>query len=82
MKLAGVEIPLESLSKLEPDTILVAVSDEQGGIKLIKIDNPPFLEADAVLKVAGNTTNEETQPQSGCYVWNGVKWIWVDPCPN
>lgn len=82
MKLAGVEIPLESLSKLEPNTILVTVSDKQGGIKLIKIDNPSFLEIDTVLKVAGNATNEETQPQSGCYVWNGVKWIWVDPCPN
>jgi len=82
MKLAGVEIPLESLSKLEPNTILVTVSDEQEKTKLIKISSPSFLETDAVLKVAGNATNEETQPQSGCYVWNGVKWVWADPCPR
>ncbi len=83
MKLVGIEIPLESLSKLEHNTILIVVSDEQGETKLIKIENPSFLEPDAVLKVAGSATkNGETQPQGGCYVWNGVRWVWMDPCPQ
>ncbi len=27
------------------------------------------------------TANSSGQPQSGCYVWNGTKWVWTDPCP-
>lgn len=82
MKLTGVEIPSQSLPKISPNTLLIAVLDQQGETKLIQVDNPSFPEVNTTLKVKANATTEEPQPQSGCYVWNGVKWIWVDPCPN
>ena len=40
MKLIGVEIPFDTLYTLEPDTVLVVISDQNGIKKLVKIDNP------------------------------------------
>lgn len=38
MKLTGVEVPSETLSKIEPNTALVVISDENGKINVVKID--------------------------------------------
>lgn len=81
MKLTGIEVPLDTLSTLEPDTILIVISDKDRVKKLVKIDNQSIADGEVVLRVVANTTTEGAQPQSGCYVWNGVRWVWTDPCP-
>ncbi|MDG4553801.1 MAG: hypothetical protein P9E24_06085 [Candidatus Competibacter sp.] len=82
MKLTGVEVSFDTLSTLEPDTVLVVISDQNGVKKLVKIDNSSLPDGEVVLRVEANTTTEGPQPQSGCYVLIGGKWIWVDPCPQ
>ena len=81
MKLTGVEVPFDTLATLEPDTILVVISDRDGVKKLVRIDHQSIADGQVVLSVAANTTTEGAQPQSGCYVWNGANWVWKDPCP-
>ncbi len=80
MKLTGVEVSVESLFKLEPNTMLSIISDEHGEIRLVKIDNRSLPEGEAILRVTAST-GDQTKPQSGCYVLVDGKWVWMDPCP-
>ncbi len=82
MKLTGVEVPFDMLATLEPDTILVVISDQDGVKKLVQVDNQSIADGEVVLRVAANTAKGEAQLQSGCYAWNGIKWVWMDPCPS
>ncbi|MCP5126103.1 MAG: hypothetical protein H6973_10905 [Gammaproteobacteria bacterium] len=78
MSLTGVEVPVEALDNVEPNTVLVVISDEQGRVKVVKIDPQSVVAGEAFLKVAA----AENQPQAGCWVFYGGKWVWIDPCPN
>ena len=81
MKLTGVDISAEALPKLEPDTMLIVVSDENGKAKYIKIDGQSIADSELILQVRTNPAGKGVQLQSGCYVWNGVRYVWTDPCP-
>lgn len=81
MKLTGIEVPFDTLSTLEPDTILIVISDRDGIQKLVKIDNQSIADGEVILRVAANTAEKGAQPQSGCYVLIGGKLTWADPCP-
>lgn len=78
MKLTGVEAPFETLSNMEPNTVLVVIADNQGAVRVVKVDPSSMTEGEAFLKV---TANEE-QPQAGCWVTINGKLTWVDPCPS
>jgi hypothetical protein len=80
MKLTGVEVSVDSLFKLEPNTMLAVVSDERGEIRLVKIDNRSLREGEAILRVTASS-GDQTKPQSGCYVFVEGRWVWTDPCP-
>lgn len=80
MKLTGVEVSVDSLFKLKPNTMLVVVSDERGEIRLVRIDNQSLTEGDVVLRVTASTM-DKTKPQGGCYVIIDGRWVWMDPCP-
>lgn len=80
MKLTGVEVSVESLFKLEPNTMLSIISDEHGEIRLVKIDNRSLPEGEAILRVTASP-GDQTKPQSGCYVLVDGKWVWMNPCP-
>lgn len=80
MKLTGVEVSVDSLFKIEPNTMLAVLSDEHGAIRLVKIDNQSLTEGEAVLRVTPSAGDKMT-PQSGCYVFVEGKWIWMNPCP-
>ena len=78
MKLTGVEVAPETLSKIEPDTILVVISDDQGKFRVVKIDPSSIVMGEAFLKVVADASDK--QP-GGCWVMvNGVP-VWKDPCP-
>lgn len=81
MKLTGVDIPADALPKLKPDTMLVVVSDSNGQTKYIKIDGQSIANSELILQVKTAATGGGAQLQSGCYVWNGVKYVWTNPCP-
>lgn len=77
MKLTGIETPFEGLSSIEPNTVLVVIANEQGTVKVVKIDPASIAEGDAFLRV--NTSQE--QPQAGCWVMVNGAPVWKDPCP-
>jgi type IV secretory pathway component VirB8 len=72
MKLTGIEVPAETLSKkIEPNTVLMVISDEKGAVKVVKVDEDSIAENESLVRVA-----------SGCWVYIGGKRVWKDPCPN
>ena len=38
MKLTGVEVPAETLFKLQPNTVIAVISDDKGEIRTVKVD--------------------------------------------
>lgn len=78
MKMTGVEVPFETLSKPEPNTIWVVILDKDGAKRLVKVNNQSIADNEMVLTVTASTG---AQPQSGCYVMIGGIWVWKDPCP-
>ncbi len=79
MKLTGVEVAVETLFKLEANTVMVIVSDADGKIKLIKADNHPVPDGDlpdcCVLKLPSGDSGEKGL----CLKFINGQWIWV-PC--
>lgn len=45
MKLTGVEVPVDTLSKVEPNTVLMVISDEKGKVKVVKVDRDSLARA-------------------------------------
>ncbi len=80
MKLTGVEVPFETLSNIEPNTVLMVISDDQGKVRVVRVDHPSIVTDEAFLKVTANSSDEE-QPQGGCWVRIGSNLVWMDPCP-
>lgn len=80
MKLTGIEVPVETLSNIEPNTVLVVISDNQGKVRVVKIDNSSMGTDEAFLKVTADIPDEEP-PQGGCWVRIGSNLVWMDPCP-
>jgi hypothetical protein len=70
MSLTGVEVSVETLSKVEPNTVLMVISDEKGNLNVVKIDRDSISQGQSLVHVA-----------SGCWVRNNGGWKWVDPCP-
>ncbi|MFZ1641889.1 MAG: hypothetical protein WAV07_10780 [Candidatus Contendobacter sp.] len=70
MKLTGVEVPFQTLFKLEPNTVLAVISDDKGEIRMVKVDHDSITKDESLLRVTG-----------GCFVRTGGKLVWVNPCP-
>jgi hypothetical protein len=77
MRLTGIEVPAGTLSNIDPNTILMVISDDQGNVRVVKVDPQSAPKGEAILRV----TPSEDQPQGGCWVRNNGSWTWVDPCP-
>ena len=70
MKLTGVEVPTETLFKLQPNTVIAVISDDKGEIRVVKVDHGSIPKDESFLKVAG-----------GCFVPVNGRLVWVNPCP-
>lgn len=71
MKLTGVEVPAETLSKVEPNTVLIVISDANGKLNVVKVDRDSISQGESLVRVA-----------TGCWVRTNGGWKWMDPCPN
>lgn len=71
MRLTGVKVSVETLSKVEPNTALMVFSDEKGEVTVVKVDQDSIKKGESLVRVAG-----------GCWVRNNGGWKWVNPCPN
>ncbi len=70
MKLTGVEVPAETLFKLQPNTVIAVISDDKGEIRTVKVNHDSIAKDEAFLSVA-----------SGCFIRINGHLVWVDPCP-
>lgn len=77
MKLTGVEMPAETLSNIQPNTILMVISDNQGTVRVVKVDPQSAPTGSAILTV----TAAEDSSKAGCWVRTNGGWEWRDPCP-
>lgn len=77
MSMTGVEVPVDALANIAPDTILVAISDEKGKVRVVKVDPQSVPLRQAILRVAPS----DHQLQGGCWVRNSGGWTWMNPCP-
>ncbi len=78
MALTGVEVPLSTLSNIQPNTILAVITDAQGTLQVVQIDCASIAEDQAFLRV---TAHADGQQPGGCWVMvHGVP-TWKDPCP-
>lgn len=77
MKLTGIEVPVETLSDIEPNTVLVVLSDDEGKVRVVKVDPSSMAAGEAFLKV----TASQEKPQAGCWVMINGNPVWKDPCP-
>lgn len=80
MKLTGVEVPVATLEKIEPNTVLVAISNDKGEVRVVKVDHHSIPTGESFLRVSPNTS-DEGQPQGGCWIRINGLIIWADPCP-
>jgi hypothetical protein len=72
MRLTGVEVSVETLSKkIEPNTTLVVISDANGKVNVVKVDHDSVKKGELLVRVAG-----------GCWVRDNGGWKWMNPCPN
>ncbi|MCP5158798.1 MAG: hypothetical protein H6975_05170 [Gammaproteobacteria bacterium] len=78
LPLVGAEVPFEYLSKIEPNTILMIMSDKEGKTQVVKIDRSNLPRGVAFLRVTANAAGES---QGGCYVLINGFLVWMDPCP-
>ena len=82
MPLTGVEVPAETLNKVDPDTVLVVISDEKGAIRIVKVDQHSIPVNEPCLRVTASTLESRAQPQRGCWGINNGRLVWMDPCPS
>ncbi len=77
MQLTGVEVPAESLKNIPPNTAMVAIADEKGAVKVVKLDYSSIPQNESFIRVTGGTV----EPKGGCWVAIGGNLIWINPCP-
>ncbi|HRD50389.1 MAG: hypothetical protein JNK95_10680 [Candidatus Competibacter sp.] len=78
--MTGVEVPFETLSKIEPNTVFIVISDEKGVVKIVKVNHNSIPIGEPFLRVSPNSS-DTGQPQGGCWVRINGLVIWMDPCP-
>lgn len=81
MQLTGIEVPVEPLDQLEPNTVLVVISDEKGSVRVVKVDSHSIPANESFLRVTANAPESGEQPQGGCWVRVNGNLVWMDPCP-
>lgn len=81
MPLTGVEVPVETLEKVDPNTVLLVISDDKGSVRVVKVDHHSISVNEAFLRVTANALEGGAQLQSGCWVRMNGQLVWKDPCP-
>ncbi len=77
MKMTGVEVPVDTLKNVQPNTVLVVFTDKSSGdIKVVQVDNDSIPKGEAFVRV-----NTSDSGQGGCWVIVNGCFEWRDPCP-
>jgi hypothetical protein len=68
--LTGVEVPLDTIANVAPNTVLLIMIDENRKIHTVKVDHDSIPKGESLVRVA-----------SGCWVYIGGQRVWKNPCP-
>jgi len=77
MSLIGVEVDVATLGNIDPNTVLVVISDDTGKVRVVKVDHKSIAENKPFLKVAAGGA---AVALGGCWRRIGGTLVWVDPC--
>ena len=53
MKMTGVEVSIDTLKNVQPNTVLVVFTDQSGVIKVVKVDNDSIPKGQSFVQVNG-----------------------------
>ncbi|MDG4597934.1 MAG: hypothetical protein P9F75_19980 [Candidatus Contendobacter sp.] len=80
MSLTGVELPASTLGNIEPNTVLVVISDEKGKARVAKVDYQSIAKSEPFLKITAGSSPDTAQAQGGCWKRINGQLVWVNPC--
>ncbi|MDS4041238.1 MAG: hypothetical protein RKP20_08690 [Candidatus Competibacter sp.] len=77
MSLTGVEVDVATLGNIEPNTVLVVISDDTGKVRVVKVDHQSIAKDEPFLKVAADGA---AVALGGCWRRINGTLVWVNPC--
>ena len=79
MSWTGVEVDVATLGniKLEPNKVLVVISDDTGQVRVVEVDHKSIAKDKPFLQV---TADDAAMALGGCWKIIGGVLVWVDPC--
>ena len=84
MSLTGVELPhgtIENIKKyIKPNMVLVVISDDEGKVRVAKVDHPSIPTDQPFLKITAGSSPDTAQAQGGCWKLINGQLVWVNPC--
>ncbi len=84
MSLTGVEVPhgtIENIKKyIKPNMVLVVISDDEGKVRVAKVDHPSIPTDQPFLKITAGSSPDTAQAQGGCWKLINGQLVWVNPC--
>ena len=84
MSLTGVEVPhgtIENIKKyIKPNMVLVVISDDEGKVRVAKVDHPSIPTDQPFLKITAGSSPDTAQAQGGCWKLINGQLVWFNPC--
>ena len=80
MSLTGVELPDDTLNNIGLNMVLVVISDEEGKVRVAKVDHPSIPTDQPFLKITAGSSPDTAQAQGGCWKLINGQLVWVNPC--
>lgn len=80
MSLTGVELPASALDNIEPNTVLVAISDGAGKVRVAKVDHQSIAKGESFLKITASSSPDTAHALGGCWKRINGSLVWVNPC--
>ena len=77
MSLIGVEVDVATLGNIDPNTVLVVISDDTGKVRVVKVDHKSITENKPFLQVAAGGA---AVALGGCWKRIGGDLKWFNPC--
>ncbi len=80
MSLTGVEVPDDTLNNIGLNMVLVVISDEEGKVRVAKVDHPSIPTDQPFLKITAGSSPDTAQAQGGCWKLINGQLVWFNPC--
>lgn len=82
MSWTGVEVDVATLGniKLEPNKVLVVISDDTGQVRVVEVDHKSIAKDKPFLQVTAVSSPDTARALGGCWKRIGGDLKWFNPC--